>query len=382
MILLYSNRHHTLTSDLHTPFRQEANFLYHSHITEPWCRIAIKDDKKYIFLPDRDERQILREGESISRNKVISDNADATIISLSERENTISNFYDGAEVISTNLDLLNYDASQEGKELKKLLLLQDKDIITLDQSYRAIKSDEEIQKIQKAQQITLDAIDFAIQDIKAGMMEYEIAAKLSYYYASKGYTDAFPPIVASGKNACTLHYTANNSKIEDWDMLLIDTGAYVDGYCGDCSRSIVIRDKESSVMLNAMKWSWSISPTMRSLDKLGMTPDILLSLVQSVHDACVAYVKPSITMKELHQYAVSIFEKEFTKHNLQRKKEYFPHGIGHSIGLDVHDPLDKDRPLEKNMVITIEPWIYIPERNIGIRRENIVTITEDGAKMV
>lgn len=341
----------------------------------------IKDDKKYIFLPDRDERQILREGESISRDKVISENADAMIIPLSEREETLADLYDGAEIIETNLDLLNYDASQEGKELKKLLLLQDKDIITLDQSYRAIKSDDEIKKIQKAQQITLDAITFATQDIQAGMMEYEIAAKLSYYYASKGYTDAFPPIVASGKNACTLHYTANNSKINDWDILLIDTGAYVDGYCGDCSRSIVIRDKENSVMLNAMKWSWSISPT-RSLDKLGMTPDILLSLIQSVHDACIAYAKPGITIKELHNYAIDSFKEQFASHWLQRKKEYFPHGIGHSIGLDVHDPLDKDRPLQKNMVITIEPWIYIPEWNIGIRRENIVTITEDGAKMV
>lgn len=330
--------------------------MYHTRITAPWYRAIIQWDKKYIFLPDRSEQQILREGESLSEHIIQSNNPNALLFSISKREEIVTDLYDGDEIIKTNLDLLNYDSTEEKKSLKTLLLLQEKDMIIIDQSYRAIKSDDEIRKIQKAQQTTLDAIDFATQDIKPGMYEYEIAAKLSYYYASKGYSDAFPPIVASGKNACTLHYTANNAVINEWDILLIDTGAYIDGYCGDCSRSIII--------------AWE--------DKINHVrpKQTVIDILHTVHDACISYTKPWITLKDLHHYAMNLLEIEIQKIWLSDAKQYMPHGIGHSIGLDVHDPLQKDHILQSGMCITIEPGLYIPERNIWARYENIVVLTD------
>ncbi len=318
------------------------------------------DDATYIFVPDIDERKKLWEGEYISEDEIRSKNPSAQIVNISQREDMIKWLYTITEKVETNLDYLNYPADHEKQLLQNLLSIPWSDIIPLDHSYRAIKSSEEIVKIRKAQQITQQAIDYALQDLVPGMFEYEIAAKLSYFYARLGYTDAFAPIVASGRHACTLHYTANKSQIQQWDVLLIDTWAYVDGYCGDCSRSIIVAE--------------------RSDDKKKKQ---ILSIVQYVHDACITFVKPWVSIKQLHEYAIQKFEKKIIWLRLQGTiSDYFPHSIGHSIGLDVHDPLYKDRILDKGICITIEPGLYIPERDIGVRIEDIVVITESGCEVL
>lgn len=358
IILLYANRHHILTADHHAAYRQQADFLYHTHIDVPGCRAIISEDKIYIFLPDRDEHTILRDGEWITKDQAQLLNPNAVIYFLSQREEKLTSLYREKEDIITNLDYLNTDTFQEKKQLIQLLNISKDKIRPLDQSYRVIKSVDEIKKIQKAQQITLEAIGYATQDIQAGMYEYEIAAKLSYYYASHGYEHSFDPIIASGENACTLHYTSNRAQLQWWNLLLIDTGAYVDGYCGDCSRTIII-------------WSqWNDEK------------NIYLTIVQHVHDDCISYTRPGITMKDLHDYAIQQFKSYFTIHHLTRKDEYFPHGIWHSIGLDVHDPLPKNLPLQEGMCITIEPGLYLPEQGIGIRWENIVVITKEWCKLM
>lgn len=361
--LLYSNRHHILTADLHTAYRQESNFLYYTSIWEPWYRAIIQWNDTYIFIPERNEKKILREGESLSAESIQQHNPNVQIHPLSAWQTILLTLYTEHKIIESNIHLVNYPAAEEKEELTNLLWILIQDIPTLDQSPRAIKSAEELVKIRKAQQITLEAIKYATQDLKAGLYEYEIAAKLSYYYASHWYSDAFPPIVANGNNACILHYTKNNSIIQEGDLLLIDTGAYVDGYCWDCSRTIML-------------------PPLEREDRRDHINNELLSIVQSVHDDCIAYAKPWITLKELHDYALQWFEQRFSEQSLERKKEYFPHSIGHSIGLDVHDPFDKNHPLEVGMVITIEPWLYIKELGVGIRLENIIVITEKGAEIV
>ncbi len=364
MIVLYSNLHHILTADEHSPYRQQADFLYYTHIQVPDCRAVIIEDKKHIFLPDRDEKKILWEWSSITVDEVLSQNPNAHIYYMSEWQNVIQWLYSSWQII-TNLDYLNYDTDDEKSQLKDLLQVTDDDLVPLDHDYRAIKTIDEIKKIHQAQQLTLAAIDYATRDIKAWMWEYEIAAKLSYYYESHGYTHAFHPIVASGPNACTLHYAANNAQIQIGDILLIDTGAYRDGYCGDCSRSIIVVESESEQVTENF-----------------YNQKLLLDIVKQVHDDCIVYIRPGLTMRQVHDYAVMQFQRYFSQYDLVRKDDYFPHSIWHSIGLDVHDPLQKNRPLEVGMCVTIEPWLYIPVQNIGIRWEDIVVLVKNGCEML
>lgn len=356
IVLLYPNRHHILTADHHTPYRQQADFFSYTQIPVPECRVIISEDKKYIFLPDRDEKKILREGELITVEHVQSLNPGAIIHHLSEREAIVVWLYHEGEVM-TNLPYLNYDTTRELQSLQDLLNLSSDQIRALSQDYRTIKTSQQIEKIHIAQQVTLAAIEYATKDIRPGMREYEIAAKLTYFYESHGYTHAFDPIVASGSNACTLHYAANTGQIQDGDILLIDTGAYVDGYCGDCSRSMIVGE-------------------------ISHHKQLLLHIVRQVHDDCISYTRPGLTIKEVHDFAVQRFEYYFWKHHLNWKSDYFPHGIGHSIGLDVHDPLSKNLPLQEGICITIEPGLYLPEQGIGIRWENIVVITKEWCKLI
>lgn len=392
MTILYSNRHHTLTADLDAPFRQQSDFLYHTGIDQPWYRAIIDEDDLLIFTPEIDEKTKLRIGEWLTHEQILAQRPQGQLYPLSARDKILRQLYRASDILQHNLDYCNTDSKDEKEKLLTLLDITADKLVPLDRGYRAIKSPEEIMKIQHAQRITLEAIEFATADLKAGMKEYEIAAKLSYYYASHGYSDAFPPIVASGINACTLHYTANSGTIQEWDLLLIDTGAYVDGYCGDCSRTTICPPSEgfNSNEERGGGEAGGLIPLEKAALKevpLGWgrgdhIANQLLSIVQSVHDNCSSYARPGITLKELHQYAIQCFEKRFEDYWLERKKEYFPHSIGHSIGLDVHDPLDKDRPLETGMVITIEPGIYIRDLGIGIRWENIVLITDHWSEVL
>ncbi len=394
MLILFPNIHHSLSHDIESLYRQQSDFLYWTQISSPDCRAIVITQRnsiwheqcldRFFFVSIRDEKKILREWKKIDQEYITTLHPDAHVFPLSEWDSllpTIIQQYPD-EIIYHNCELLNTDKLSFCKntnsyldQMENLKYIVNRDISPLDSNrfYRAVKSDEEIEKISKAQKITLEAIDYAVSHIHPGMYEYEIAAKLSYYYAKLGYSDAFRPIVASGKNACTLHYTTNDSIIQSWDIILIDTGVIIEWYCGDCSRSVFCplseKDVENEKGSDENKNDYEMKK-------------ILLAIVQSVYNSCLSFVKPWISLKQLHQYAWECFEILFIEYWLERKAEYFPHAIWHSIGLDVHDPLDKDRLLEPGMCITIEPWIYIATSWIGIRWEDIVIVDEIWCQLV
>ena len=230
-------------------------------------------------------------------------------------------------------------------------------------SLRAKKQSVEILQIQKAIDITQVALEKIFQKIKDKKInnEKQIAAELTYQYqlqSSEGH--AFNPIVASGKNAVILHYEDNNQSLKSEDLLLIDTGAMWGMYNSDITRVIPISGKFT--------------------DKQKFYYELVLEMQEQI----INTLKIGMSWWELYQKADKIQAKILKKakiiQNETEQKSYTVHRIGHPLGLDVHDIYNQDDKLEEGNLLTIEPGLYLPEENIGIRIEDDILLTKKGIK--
>lgn len=233
---------------------------------------------------------------------------------------------------------------------------------------RAIKSAIEIELIKKACYITELGFRRLLQFIKPGVMEYEIEAELYHEFLrnrSKG--PAYSSIIASGANACILHYVDNDQECKDGDLLLMDFGAEYANYASDLTRTVPVNGKF----------------TQRQRDVY----DSVLRVMKTARQMLV----PGNTLDQYHKFVGTVMENELillglldegnVRHQDPAKplyKKYFMHGTSHLLGLDVHDVGNRFRPFEENMVFTCEPGIYIREEGIGIRLENDILITRSG----
>ncbi|MBJ6367729.1 aminopeptidase P N-terminal domain-containing protein [Snuella sedimenti] len=233
---------------------------------------------------------------------------------------------------------------------------------------RQVKSKEEIALIQKAADISVDAFKRVLKSCKPNIKEYELEAELTYHLIKAGATrQAFKPIVASGENACALHYNSNDSVCNDGAMILLDFGVCYANYNSDTTRCIPVNGQFSERQKQIYT---SVLHCLKEGSKL---------------------LKPGIVPKDYEQQMASLIEIELIKLGLLTAgevsnqdperplyKKYFMHGTAHHLGLDVHDVGLYSRPFEKGMVLTCEPGIYIPEEGIGCRLENDYLITETG----
>ncbi len=233
---------------------------------------------------------------------------------------------------------------------------------------RAIKSEHEVTLMQQACNITRDAFLRVLKFVKPGVMEYEIEAEYIHEFVrqrSRGF--AYEPIVASGKNACVLHYLDNSEECQAGDLLLMDVGAEYANYNADMTRTIPV--------------SGQFTDRQRAV----------YNAVLRVQREAMQLLRPGNVIKEYHKEVGKIMESELIglglldrtdvknqneKQPLYRK--YFMHGTSHHLGLDVHDVGNIYREFESGMVFTVEPGVYIWEENMGIRLENNVVIQEDG----
>ncbi len=233
---------------------------------------------------------------------------------------------------------------------------------------RPIKSDEEITLIQKAVDISIKGFHRVLKTVKPNCKEYELEAELTYMLIKNGGTrHAFKPIVASGKNACALHYNTNDSICKEGDMILLDFGVCYGNYNSDTTRCIPVngkfskRQKEvySSVLYCLKKGSQLLKPGILPAD----------------------YEKQMVALVEEQLIALGLLQASDIANQDPEKplyKKYFMHGTAHHLGLDVHDVGLYSKVLEPGMVLTCEPGIYIPEEGIGCRLENDYLITETG----
>lgn len=228
------------------------------------------------------------------------------------------------------------------------------DISSFVAKMRRKKSKKEIEHLFKAIAITGDAQYAAAQSLKAGKMEYDVQAVIDYVFASSGASHAFPSIVASGNRGTILHYGDNNHELKDGELVVIDIGAQYYNYCADITRTYPV----SGVF------------TQRQRE--------LYNIVLDVQDFIAQHAQPGYWLSNNDKPERSL--NHLAQKYLDDKGygEYFYHGIGHFLGLDVHDVGNYADPLEPGDVITIEPGIYIKDENIGIRIEDDYWIVEDG----
>jgi len=239
-----------------------------------------------------------------------------------------------------------------------------KDVSPAVGTLRAIKSPGELALLTKAIELSVDAHFEAMKMMRPGLYEYQVAAKMVEIHANGGCeTEAYSPIVGSGFNSTVLHYNKLDRRIEDGDIVVLDVAGQYSGYAADITRTLPANGK--------------FTPRQREI----------YEIVLGAQNAALAALKPGMaitgqganSLQRIATEYINSHGKDKEGHTLGR---YYIHGLSHHIGLDVHDASGPARPLEPGMVITMEPGIYIPEENLGVRIEDEVLVTADGYKLL
>jgi len=239
-----------------------------------------------------------------------------------------------------------------------------KDIRPQISSLRQIKSPGELAFLQRAVDLSLDAHLEAMRMMRPGLYEYQVAARMVEVHAMGGSeAEGYAPIVGAGPNSTALHYDKLSRKIENGDIVVLDVGAQYSGYSADITRTIPANGKF----------------TPRQLE--------IYNIVLGAQNAAMAAIKPGVDMcqkssKSLHKISYDYINSHGKDLHGNPLGQYYIHGLGHNISLNVHDPVDYCKPLQPGMVVTMEPGIYIPEENLGVRIEDDVLVTETGYKLL
>jgi Xaa-Pro aminopeptidase len=238
--------------------------------------------------------------------------------------------------------------------------IKPKDIRLQIYALRQIKSAGEIAFLKQAISLSLDAHLEAMKMMRPGLYEYQIAAKMVEVHAMGGSeAEGYAPIVGAGPNSTALHYDKLSRKIEDGDIVVLDVGAQYSGYSADITRTFPANGK--------------FTPRQREV----------YDIVLGAQNAALAALKPGMDLcpkgdKSVYKISYDYINSHGKDQHGKSLGQYYIHGLGHAIGLDVHDPTDSCKPLQPGMVVTMEPGIYIPEENLGVRIEDDVLITETG----
>lgn len=373
ILLLFAGTAPYKSADELYQFIPNRNFYYLTGIDESKVILLIsKIDGKVsekLFIERPDEVMAKWVGATITDEEAIESSGIDNIEYLDKFEGTISSILDRNRIEKIYLDLERQElrtSMTKAQEFAKVInekypYIQIKNIYYDIASLRMIKSEEEIERIRKAIEITNKGIMNMLHNIKPGMMEYEIEAYFDFTLKKNGITNrAFETIAASGKNATILHYSDNNSKAEDGDLILFDLGAQYKYYNGDISRTFPVNGKFT--------------------ERQKQVYNIVLKAQKAVEEAA----KPGLPYKELNEIAKKVLaegckELGLIKEEKEISKYYF-HGVSHYLGADTHDVGIYNVPLQPGMVITNEPGLYIEEEGIGIRIEDDLLITEDGCE--
>jgi len=315
-------------------YQQERNFYYLTGFNEPGAifllDVSSEPFQEFLFLPERNSAEERWTGVKLGPG------AEA------EKATGFS------KVLSTSeFDSILKRAATHARMVYELKDVED-DIAYL----RQIKSPTEIALLEKAVRITLRGLQAAADTVAPGTMEYEVEAALEYEFRKNGAErPGFPSIVGSGPFSTVLHYDKSERRMQSGDVVVVDIGSEYSGYSADVTRTFPVSGKF----------------TARQRE--------IYQIVLDAQKAALAKIKPGARISDIHQAA----------NNYIRSKGYeknFIHGTSHHIGLDVHDVGSTSRPLEPNMVITVEPGIYLPDEQLGIRIEDDVLVTPTGYRLL
>ncbi len=355
-------------NDMSADFRQEASFFYLTGISYPGWKVIIDTVRGHTALvaPRRSQTQIIFDGGLSVDDALKSSHADE-VIDEDEFEVRLRLATKKHSMVNTIVDNADHHfvVNPAQKKLKQILdrifnsvNLCNKELAKM----RAIKQPYEIKNISNAVKITVDAFHNIKTTMPGFRYEYEIEAEFSYAFRKLGAKHAYEPIVASGKNACTLHYVDNNSRINKRSVVLMDVGAFSAGYSADITRSYAVG-----------------SATARQVS--------VHKAVDSAKNAIIELVAPGRSIKEYIHQANLIISREIASLGLisdqddsEGARRYCPHAISHGLGLDVHEGLGGYETFQPGMVLTVEPGIYIPEESLGVRLEDDILVTDNGYK--
>ena len=376
--ILFSGVSKVASEDEYLPFTANRNFFYLTNIEQEHSALllikGIGERKTYLFIDPYSELK-----EKWTGKRLTTDNA----IALSDIKNvyTTDNFETMLKLALTNennqygnIDCIYLDLSYPEQKLKDDFFMNDLsvkmkldyndkeivDLYPLLRELRMVKSPVEIDNIVKAIEKTNNGISYIIGKLNPGMKEHELADHFEMYGRAHDRAPlAFSTIIASGKNATCLHYPSQNDVVKEDDLILFDLGYSYRGYSADISRTFPVSGKFNSLQRD------------------------IYQAVLNCNKAVIAYAKEGLTLKDLQMYAVETLKSECIRLKLMAEdddiRNYYYHGVSHHLGLDTHDISDREQPLKNGNIITVEPGLYFAKHGIGVRIEDDVLITMDGA---
>jgi Xaa-Pro aminopeptidase len=394
--IIPSAREATRSNDTHYRFRQDSDFYYLTGFEEPESIAVLtpsRDTKFTLFVRPRDPEREIWDGRRAGVEGAKKEFGANEAFPIVEFDGRLEDFLDGAEVLYYRLGV-NRDLDDTIiREIGRMRSINRKPIhppqtivdpATIVHEMRVLKSTEELELMQKAADIAAEAHCEAMKLARPGMQEYEVEALIERVFRQRGAAGpAYTSIVGAGANATVLHYINNDGVLRDGDLLLVDAGAEFKGYASDITRTFPINGR--------------FSPAQREI----------YNLVLKAQMECVEMVRPGVTHEQLKKHSIEVLTEGMVELGLlqgepeelineKKYEQFYMHGLGHMLGIDVHDVGryyfgKESRALEPGVVMTVEPGIYvspqtkgIPEKylGIGVRIEDDVLCTNNGPQVL
>ena len=368
--VLFSGMPYRRSADTFYPFFGDRNFYYLTGIEQEGSALVIKKESGRIIRLTLCIRTCDKSAERW--NGVVLTREEASAISgiydighsecLDSIISTILTGFSGKMYTDSNCSVTSNVWVSEliSKNYPHLLRADTQQIFS---NLRAVKSGFETAMIRKAAELTGRGIEAIYRKIVPGMTEYQAEAEFKYVLAMEGAGEpAFDPIVAAGKNFNYLHYPQLTAVIGQDDLVLLDLGARWNGLCADISRVFPASGKFTEKQKSVYR------------------------AVRECQETAFSMLRPGVYIKDVNiacrNKAAEMLTELGVLYRIEDITDYYWHNVSHHLGLDVHDIISRERVLEAGMVVTVEPGIYIPEWNIGLRIEDDVLITEDGCEIL
>ena len=378
-----SNDIYPISSDATMPFQQHRDIFYLSGVDQEESILVLfptasnPAHREVLFLRETNETIAIWEGEKLTKATAYKTSGIKTVYWLNQFPTIFKQLMAEAQGIYLNTNE-HLRANTEVETREDRFIKQVKIDYPAHQVYksapilhktRSIKESVELALMQTACDITENGFRRVLGFVKPGVWEYEIEAEFAHEFLrnrSQGF--AYTPIIASGKNACVLHYIENNQQCQAGDVMLLDVGAEYANYSSDLTRCIPVNGR--------------FTPRQKAV----------YNAVLHVKNEATKLLVPGTIMAEYHKQVGALMEEQLVNLGLislediknqdaawPAYKKYFMHGTSHFLGLDTHDVGLWHEPIQANMVFTVEPGIYIPAEGLGIRLEDDVVVQANGA---
>lgn len=361
------------SSDTAFAFRQDSNFWYLTGINDPDVVLVIDKESEYLISPSRGDTRTVFDGSldidamrlRSGVSEIVDDELGWKRLSTRLKKSLTAATLAASPAYITHHGIFSNPARATlVRKLKDVApSIELVDVREHLMQMRIVKQPAELSVIQAAVDLTVKSFKRVPKMLEKTSSEYSIDAELTRLFRKERAGHAYAPIVATGKNACTLHYIANNAEIETGELLLIDAGAEVENYAADITRTFTTGKS-----------------TKRQLQ--------VLNAVKEVQDLAYSVLKPGVTLQVYESKIEQFMGEKLRSLGLiktishEEVRRFYPHSSSHFLGLDVHDVGDYHRPLEAGMVLTVEPGIYIPDEKIGVRIEDNIVITDKGNRIL